>query len=210
MFASAKTVVFYGPAYEKEAKALNADESIELTKITKADLPRTIESADKALTFEIKGVKGTMMYPSIAQGYLNLPASWSLYYTTAAEKKLDKITYYFVSAANAKSQAVYTEDGSTEYTQWDNADGATEFSWVAEKDQTQQWLRIRNVQMGGFIKYITVEYSDATNGAADAFISGSDAPVQYFNLLGQPVSEPRTGLYIMKQGKKTAKVYLRK
>lgn len=41
---------------------------------------------------------------------------------------------------------------------------------------------------------------------ADADIN---APVEYFNLQGQPVANPSNGIYIRRQGSKVAKVIIR-
>ena len=47
------------------------------------------------------------------------------------------------------------------------------------------------------------------NGAAVEGLNASTAPVEYFNLNGQKVSDPSNGIYIRRQGTKTDKVILR-
>lgn len=52
------------------------------------------------------------------------------------------------------------------------------------------------------------EYSDVSLAVSDIADADADAPVVYYNLQGMRVDNPTSGLYIRRQGKSAAKVWL--
>ncbi len=55
--------------------------------------------------------------------------------------------------------------------------------------------------------YMEIEYTKGSS-AIDNIVSDHDAPVEYFNLLGVKVTEPKGGLYIRRQGDVVTKVIM--
>lgn len=59
-------------------------------------------------------------------------------------------------------------------------------------------------------KYVPVVKFECTAAAGIGSVAAdTDAPVQYFNLQGQPVDNPASGLYLRRQGTKTSKVIIK-
>lgn len=52
------------------------------------------------------------------------------------------------------------------------------------------------------------EYSDVSLAVSDIADADADSPVVYYNLQGMRVDNPNSGLYIRRQGKSAAKVWL--
>lgn len=50
---------------------------------------------------------------------------------------------------------------------------------------------------------------NAQSGVADIVVEDENAPVEYYNLQGVRVANPENGLYIVKQGKKVSKKFIR-
>jgi hypothetical protein len=92
---------------------------------------------------------------------------------------------------------LYNNSASTIYAQG-NTWGVDE--QTAEKIETVITHKADNESLGEVI------YMPKTNGINS--IDADNAPVEYFNLMGQKVLKPAEGVFIKKQGKNTSKVIL--
>ncbi|MDE5849366.1 MAG: hypothetical protein K2H38_04435 [Muribaculaceae bacterium] len=59
--------------------------------------------------------------------------------------------------------------------------------------------------------YVSFTFNDTDNGGTSSanVVSVENAPVEYYNLNGQRVSEPSNGIFIRKQGSKTSKIAIK-
>lgn len=75
-----------------------------------------------------------------------------------------------------------------------------------------EYVRVeKDDETSDFTNRSKVVYGDYTffDGVNSVIIDSAEAPVEYYNLQGARVENPSTGLYIMRKGTKTAKVYVK-
>lgn len=70
-----------------------------------------------------------------------------------------------------------------------------------------QWRKTATV--GGTNIVMISDYKEPAQGAIDQVRSDSDAPAEYFDLGGRRIINPKSGLYIRRQGSNTQTVYIR-
>lgn len=88
---------------------------------------------------------------------------------------------------------------------------ASDIKYDAKGNPTEVVVSIYDYDSGEYMpdsRIVYGEYSDVSLAVSDIADADADAPVVYYNLQGMRVDNPNSGLYIRRQGKSAAKVWL--
>lgn len=85
-------------------------------------------------------------------------------------------------------------------------------TWTADKNALSQEVVIYFAEKPAStpqVTSMTVYYEEGIPSAVSTIDINENAPVEFFNLQGQRVNNPSNGIFIVRQGNKTSKVYIR-